>query len=140
LAGCASWFPSNSAPPIASWSGKHSIDDAVDCVKRALDGPQNHRFRTSRITLIRSNRGASTTLLRPLGRTTYESNPTAETTTIELSMPGTMYIVSLRDSLAKCHYDPLSCWTVRDTLTGSIDMRTDGNRSIFRRYRLPWMT
>src|SRR6476469_5059123 len=36
LAGCAAWSPSGSSP-IASWSGKRSIDDAVDCVKRALD-------------------------------------------------------------------------------------------------------
>ena len=36
LASCTSLSPSGSSP-IASWSGKHSIEDAVDCVKRALD-------------------------------------------------------------------------------------------------------
>jgi hypothetical protein len=81
FAGCASLSPSGSAP-IASWSGKHSIDDAVDCVKRALD----YNFRS----------------VRPLIYHVRVKSNGSETTTVELFMPGTMYSEPVRDSLAKC--------------------------------------
>jgi hypothetical protein len=106
LAGCASWFPSNSAPPIASWSGKRSIDDVVDCVKRALD--YNFRSVRSPIPDITHHvdtieQGRIYDVSPPVGpyHVRVRSNGT-ETTAIELFMPGTMYSVPLRDSLAKC--------------------------------------
>jgi hypothetical protein len=106
LTGCASWFPSNSAPPIASWSGKHSIDDAVDCVKRALD--YNFRSARSPIPDITHHvdtveQGRAYDVSPPVGpyHVRVKSNG-PETTTIELFMPGTMYSIPLRDSLAKC--------------------------------------
>jgi hypothetical protein len=106
LAGCASWFPSNSAPPIASWSGKHPIDDVVDCVKRTLD----YNFRSVRSSIPDITHHVDTVeqgrvydVSPPVGpyHVWVKSNG-SETTTIELFMPGTMYSVPLRDSLAKC--------------------------------------
>jgi hypothetical protein len=106
LAGCASLFPSNSAPPIASWSGKRSINDVVDCVKRALD--YNFRSARSPIPDITHHvdtieQGRVNDVSPPVGpyHVRVKSNG-PETTTIELFMPGTMYNVPLRDSLAKC--------------------------------------
>src|SRR5215469_4770622 len=105
LAGCASLPPSGSSP-IASWSGKHSIDDAVDCVKRALD----YNYRSVRPLIPDITHHVDTI---EQGRV-YDISPQfgpyhvrvksngSETTTVELFMPGTMYSEPLRDSLAKC--------------------------------------
>jgi hypothetical protein len=106
LVGCASWFPSNTAPPIASWSGKRPIGDAVDCVKRALD----YDYRSVRpgipdithhVDAIESGRVYDVS--PPIGP--YHIRVKSDglgATTIELFMPGTMYNVPLRDLLAKC--------------------------------------
>jgi hypothetical protein len=105
LAGCASWFPSNTAPPIASWSGKRPIDDAVDCVKRALD----YNFRSARSPIPDITHHVDTVeqgrvydVSPPVGPYHVRVKSNGSETTIELFMPGTMYSVPLRDSLAKC--------------------------------------
>ena len=107
LVGCASLFPSNSAAPIASWSGKHhSIDDVVDCVRRTLD--YNYRSVRPGIPAITHHvdmieQGRVYDVSPPFGpyHVRVKSNG-PEATTIELFMPGTMYEVPLRDALAKC--------------------------------------
>ena len=106
FAGCASLFPSNTAAPIASWSGKRSVADAVDCVKRALD----YNYRSARPPIPDVTHHVDTV---EEGRV-YDVSPPfgpyhvrvkssgAGSTAIELFMPGTMYNEPLRDLLAKC--------------------------------------
>jgi hypothetical protein len=105
LAGCASLSPSGSSP-IASWSGKHSINDAVDCVKRALD----YNYRSVRPLIPDVTHHVDTI---EEGRV-YDVSPSfgpyhvrvksagPGTTAVELFMPGTMYNEPLRNDLAKC--------------------------------------
>ena len=105
LAGCA-YLSTNASSPIASWSGKHSIDDAVDCVKRTLD----YDFRSARPLIPDTPHHVDT--IEP-GRV-YDISPQigpyhvrvksngSETITIELFMPQMIYNAQLRDSLAKC--------------------------------------
>jgi hypothetical protein len=105
LAGCA-YLSTNASTPIASWSGKRPIDDAVDCVKRALD----EDFRSRRPLIPDVSHHVDTT---EQGRV-YEVSPAVgpyhvrvksngpETTTIELFMPEMIYNTQVRDSLAKC--------------------------------------
>ena len=105
LASCASLSPSDSSP-IASWSGKHSIEDAVDCVKRALDD----YYRSPR-PLIPSvthhvdtvEQGRVYNISPQLGpyHVRVKSNGPGSTA-VELFMPVTMYNAPLRDALAKC--------------------------------------
>jgi hypothetical protein len=83
-----------------------TIDDVVDCVKRALD--YNFRSVRSPIPDITHHvdtieQGRVYDVSPPVGpyHVRVKSNG-QETTTIELFMPGSMYSVPLRDSLAKC--------------------------------------
>jgi hypothetical protein len=105
LAGCA-YLSTNASTPIASWSGKRAIDDAVDCVKRALD----YDFRSGRSFLPDISHHVDTV---EQGRV-YDVSPAVgpyharvksdgpEATTIELFMPSMIYNAQVRDSLAKC--------------------------------------
>jgi hypothetical protein len=105
LAGCA-YLSTNGSTPIASWSGKRSIGDAVDCVKRALD----YDFRSGRPLLPDITHHVDTV---EQGRV-YDISPAVgpyhvrvrsngpETTTVELFMPEMIYNAQVRDSLAKC--------------------------------------
>ena len=105
LAGC-SYLSTNASIPIASWSGKRPIDDAVDCVKRALD----EDFRSRRPLIPDISHHVDTTEQGHV----YEVSPAVgpyhvrvksngpETTTIELFMPEMIYNTQVRDSLAKC--------------------------------------
>ena len=105
LAGC-SYLSTNASNPIASWSGKRPIDDAVDCVKRALD----YDFRSGRPLIPDISHHVDTI---EQGRV-YDISPAVgpyharvkstgpETTTVELFMPGMIYNTQVRDSLAKC--------------------------------------
>jgi hypothetical protein len=104
LAGCA--YLSNGSTPIASWSGKRPIDDAVDCVKRALD----YDFRSGRALLPDITHHVDTV---EQGRV-YDISPAVgpyharvrsdgpDVTTVELFMPSMIYNAQVRDSLAKC--------------------------------------
>jgi hypothetical protein len=102
-------FP-RSSPPIASWVGKHSVDDTVGCVTRALD----YNFRSTRQLIPSITHHVQT--VEP-GRV-YEVTPQLmpgmefyfvrvrsegpEQTTIELYIPPMQYNAQLRDLLAKC--------------------------------------
>ena len=104
LAGCA--YVSNASTPIASWSGKRPIDDAVDCVKRALD----YDFRSGRPLLPDISHHVD---MVEQGRV-YDISPMVgpyharvrsdglDATTVELFMPSMIYNAQVRDSLAKC--------------------------------------
>src|SRR6516225_5765733 len=103
LAGCAYLAAPSRSSPIASWSGKRSIDEAVDCVQRALD----YNFRsvepflpniTHHVDAIEQGRVYNVS--PPVGpyHVRVESNGEA-TTTVELFMPQAIYSVPLRDSL-----------------------------------------
>jgi len=105
VAGCASFSPSGSSP-IASWSGKHSIDEAVDCVRRALD----YNYRSARplipdithhVDMIEEGRVYDISPQFGPYRVRVKSNG-PQSTAVELFMPGTMYNEPLRDLLAKC--------------------------------------
>jgi hypothetical protein len=105
LAGCAPLSLPGS-PPIVSWVGKHSVDETVDCVTRALD----YNFRSARPLLPSVTHHVDT--VEP-GRV-YDIFPQVgvhhvrvrsegpEKTIIELFIPATMYNAPLRDLLAKC--------------------------------------
>jgi hypothetical protein len=106
LAGCAYLSPPSASSPIASWSGKRSIDEAVDCVQRALD----YNFRsvepflpniTHHVDAIEQGRVYNISPLVGPYHVRVGSNG-GETTTVELFMPQAIYSVPLRDSLAKC--------------------------------------
>jgi hypothetical protein len=105
LASCTSLSPSGSSP-IASWSGKHSIEDAVDCVKRALD--DNYRSPRPLIPSVTHHvdtveQGRVYDVSPQLGpyHVRVKSNGPGSTA-VELFMPVTMYNAPLRDALAKC--------------------------------------
>jgi hypothetical protein len=105
LAGCT-YLSTNGSSPIASWSGKRSIDDAVDCVKRALD----YDFRSARPFIPDISHHVDTIeqgrvydifpAVGPYHVRVKSNGP--ETTTIELFMPEMIYNTQVRDSLAKC--------------------------------------
>jgi hypothetical protein len=108
--GCAALLP-HSSSPIASWEGKHTVDEAVDCVTRTLD----YNFRSSRplipsithrVKVIEQGR-----VYEIVPETVLETEPLyyarvrsdgPQKTIIELYIPPSKYEVPLRDALAKC--------------------------------------
>ena len=110
LAGCAA-LQSRNSTPIATWEGKHPVDQTVDCVTRALD----YNFRSVRPLLpsvthkakeIEAGRVYEVAPDLPLGTPgTYSVRVQSEgpsQSKIELFIPITQYDVPLRDQLAKC--------------------------------------
>lgn len=105
LVGCTSLSPSQSTP-IASWSGKRSIYETVDCVKRALD--ENYRSGrrfipdvTHHVDTIEEERVYDVS--PQIGGYHVRIRSVAPgNTTVELFMLVTMYNAPLRDLLAKC--------------------------------------
>ena len=106
LGSCTYLSPPSASSPISSWSGKRSIDDAVDCVKRALD----YNFRSvepfvpniaHHVDTIEQGRVYNVSPFVGPYHVRVESKG-EETTTIELFMPQAIYSTPLRDSLAKC--------------------------------------
>jgi hypothetical protein len=105
LTGCA-YLSTNGSSPIASWSGKRSIDGAVDCVQHALD----YNFRSGRplipdiahhVDVVEQGRVYDISpAVGPYHVRVRSNGP--ETTTVELFMPEMIYNAQLRDSLAKC--------------------------------------